>query len=289
MHILSWNIQSGRGSDNVLDLERVVSSIKDMQYPDGGTVDVVCLQEVALGFPGVTGGEEMDQPSILAALFPQHYVCFRPAVDVAAEPGNRFERWQFGCMVISRYPIVQVFNHLLTLRGISDKGMQRQALEVLVAAPGGTLRIVTTHLEFNSASCRSHQLEQLRRLQNEHLPIQATTRHVSRDFPYVAFDRSKQVVVCGDFNLLPDSAEYARMIETTDACPGLIDAWRQLRPEEPHAATCGWADPVQWPQGPHCRDYFFVSSQLCNRLRWVGVDVDVRASDHQPIALILDL
>ncbi len=290
MNLLSWNIQAGRGPDGVHSLERIARAIAERRFPDGRGADVICLQEVARRFPDLTDGIEADQAAALHGLLPGYRPVFRPAVDLAFADDPGPERRQFGCMVLSRYPVIQVFNHLLTQKGVSMKGMQRQALEVVVAAPGGALRVMTTHLEFNSQECRVHQLAQLRALQEE---VAARAMQPSRKAggagPYAVVERPGELVLCGDFNFLPDSEEYAGLLLPPLGHGGAFaDAWRRLRPAEPHASTCGWDDPEQWPQGPHCRDFFFVAGGLASRLKWVDVDIDARASDHQPILLALD-
>jgi len=285
MRILSWNIQAGLGPDNVISLERIANAIRACRYPDGGQADVICLQEVTRGFPDLTQGREIDQPAALEYLFPDHHAVFRPAVDLAPVGAATLARWQFGCMILSRHPVSQVFNHLLTQRGIGGKGMQRQALETIIEAPAGPLRIVTTHLEFNSPECRLNQAAQLKALQHEAVPGVPILRMT----PYAAQPRPAGLILCGDFNLLADSPEYRMLVNNDpDTGAGLTDAWRRLHPNEPHAGTCGWADPAQWPQGPHCRDFFFVNHDAHTRLSWIGVDQEVRASDHQPVLLMLD-
>ncbi|WP_445503647.1 hypothetical protein [Microvirga sp. G4-2] len=41
------------------------------------------------------------------------------------------------------------------------------------------------------------------------------------------------------------------------------------------------------PQGPHCRDYIFVSENMAGRITDMRVDVETTASDHQPVAITL--
>lgn len=289
MNLLSWNIQAGRGQDGVNSLERIARIIAEHRFPDGSSADVICLQEVARRFPDVTGGIDVDQAAMLGRLLPGYRPIFRPAVDLAFPDDSEPARRQFGCMILSRYPVIQVFNHLLTQRGVSAKGMQRQALEAVVAAPGGTLRVMTTHLEFNSQECRVHQVGQLKALQEEAAARTMAPRgDAGRASPYTVMERPPELVLCGDFNFLPDSAEYDALLQPLALGAHFMDAWKCLRPDEAHASTCGWDDPEQWPQGPHCRDFFFVAGDLAKRLSWTEADTDARASDHQPILLAIE-
>ena len=67
----------------------------------------------------------------------------------------------------------------------------------------------------------------------------------------------------------------------------LHDAWRVCHDKRPHDPTCGLFDHQQWPEGGHCRDYFFVTSDLAARVESVDVALDTTASDHQPVRLLL--
>ncbi|GIT07626.1 MAG: hypothetical protein CM1200mP30_12560 [Pseudomonadota bacterium] len=58
---------------------------------------------------------------------------------------------------------------------------------------------------------------------------------------------------------------------------------------KPHTPTCGIFDLKQWKKGPHCRDYFFLSQSLVQKIKQVSVNIETDASDHQPIRLVLDV
>jgi endonuclease/exonuclease/phosphatase family metal-dependent hydrolase len=91
-------------------------------------------------------------------------------------------------------------------------------------------------------------------------------------------------VLCGDFNVEPGAPEYRRL-----TAPGrgaaLSDAWTVARPGQPHPPTCGVHDHAQWPQGAHCRDYFFCSRDVAARIEAFEFDAHTNASDHQPLLL----
>ena len=70
--------------------------------------------------------------------------------------------------------------------------------------------------------------------------------------------------------------------------PIITDAWTSLYPDRPHAPTCGIFDREQWPQGPHCRDFFFAAGPLAGAIRNLAVNLESDASDHQPLCLDLD-
>jgi endonuclease/exonuclease/phosphatase family metal-dependent hydrolase len=286
LRLVSWNIQCGKGVDGRFDLGRIVDTA--MRLADA---DVLCFQEVAVNFPSLDGGAGEDQPARLGALLPQHRVVFRPAVDMYGTPPGDQHRG-FGNVILSRLPVLQVFNHLLPRP--AERGghsMQRHALEIVVAAPFGPLRIVATHLEYYSSAHRVAQVERLRWLHQEasqraHRP----DRPDEDDGPYRIVPRPPSSVLCGDFNVEPTDPLYAALVApfADGVTPAWRDAWTVARPAgTPHDPTCGIADKEQWPDGPHCRDFFFVTEDMAPRVVAVAVDTATTASDHQPIALTL--
>ena len=276
--ILSWNIQSGRSAGGHVDLARTVSVIKALE-----PADVICLQEVAR-FDPHWDGTGADQVAEIAAGFVDYQAFFGPAYDrqVPGAPG----RHAFGNLLLSRLPVLQVFAHPLPQRPFPNvSSMPRQALEVVVDTEGGPLRVLTTHLEYTDPRPRLLQIDRLRELM---LDSRAVAGAPDRPDPYGPWPRPPETLVCGDFNMRPDSAEYARLLAAgSEGAPTLIDAWRAANPEEAHPPTAGVFDRKQWPQGPLCCDFFFVSESLRVGVKAVTVDAETDASDHQPLCLHL--
>jgi endonuclease/exonuclease/phosphatase family metal-dependent hydrolase len=264
--VVTWNIQNGRGCDGVVDLARIARVIKGM-----GEVDVVCLQEVARNDPEYESGA--DQVAKLAKIFAGYEGRFGAALNRA---GNR----QYGNLVLSRLPIVQSFNHLLP-DPPAEKHMQRQATEVVVQTAAGPLRVMTAHLEFYAARNRAVQIARLRELQAEAEANQASPPKPDSS-PYDAVPRPAPLVLCGDFNLLPDDSDYRALF-----VPPLTDAWRHARKGEPHPSTTGLHDRKQWPMGGHCRNYFAATADVAARIHSIEMDAATDASDHQPLRLVL--
>lgn len=284
MEIVSWNIQSGRGADGVVDLKRIASAVQAM-----GDHDVVCFQEVARYIPEVDRGAGADQVKLLAEAFPRHEAIFGAPVDRAGDMTGR--RRQFGNLVLSRLPVVQAFRHQLPLP--PDPGarhMPRQALEVVVSTKVGGLRVVTTHLEYYSTVHREAQVERLRALHAEVWEGLQDAPPKPDDGPFAPMPRPASAVLCGDFNFVPDEPPYSRLVAGLEAgAPAFRDAWRARRPDRPHDPTCGVFDREQWKEGPHCRDFFFVTEDLADRLSVIEVNLETNASDHQPVRLVLNL
>jgi endonuclease/exonuclease/phosphatase family metal-dependent hydrolase len=265
--ILTWNIQNGKGCDGVTDLGRIARVARAL-----GEADVLCFQEVSRNDPAIAGGA--DQVRELEALFPGYRPIFGPAL-------SRNER-QYGNLLLSRLPVLQAFNHLLPHPAAGGiKHMQRQAIEAVVQAPSGPLRVVTTHLEYYSASHRAAQIERLRALQAE-VQANAAAPAAPAPSPYDAVPRPASLVLCGDLNFLPSGQECTQLF-----APPLVDAWSFFRKGEPHPPSTGLFDRAQWPIGGHCRDYFAVTGDVARRIASLEVDLGTDASDHQPLQLTL--
>ncbi len=282
MRVLSWNVQCARGVDDVIDVARIADVIREWADPD-----VICLQEVARHMGDIDGGEGADQLAQLSAQFPGYTALFGSAIERRAAGSGRWS--SFGNLILSRLPVIQVFRHMLPQPpepGI--KQMPRQATEAIVLMREKPIRVLTTHLEYHSERQRCAQTERLRILHSEICGQAQCTPLTSGTGPYASSPRPPQAVICGDFNFLPEDAAYRTMTgEFGDATTSLIDAWRCVRGTQPHPSTCGVFDRVQWTEGPHCRDYFFVSEDLSGRVADVAVNGVTEASDHQPMLLEL--
>lgn len=274
--ILSWNIQFGLGVDGTVDLPRIARVAKAM-----GDADVVCFQEVSAGYDIFDRGE--NQAKALAALYPGYEAIFIPAVDRAGTPRKRF-----GNMILSKLAVLDVVSHALPRPADSRViHMQRQALEVIVAIGDRALRVVTTHVEYHSLTQRLAQATRLAALEAEWHEA-AANMPPSGKGPYGTLPAIDGTVLCGDFNFPADETSYAAITARATGGGQLIDAWPALYGAKPHDPTCGVHDHVQWKQGAHARDFFFVSAGLQSRLRRLVVDTATDASDHQPLLLTLD-
>jgi len=281
MEILTWNIQAARGVDGIVDVDRIAGVIAAPGVPD-----VICLQEVAQRFPELDGGQGADQVAAFAQRFPGHEAFFGAAIDRC---NGAAPRRRFGNLVLARPPLQQCFAHPLPQppeAGI--RHMPRQATEVVVRDGGGALRIVTLHLEYHARSHRAAQVERLLALHREVCGHAARPPLADDDGPYAAAPRPVSAVICGDFNFETGDPEYAAMLDDgADPAAGLADAWVQRHGPGSHRPTCGVHDHVQWTQGPHCRDFFFVTRDLLPRIEAVEVDEATDASDHQPVRMRL--
>lgn len=276
MKLVTWNIQWGLGCDGKVDLKRIVETAKALS-----DADVFCFQEISHGFAPHDGNE--DQPALLSNLLPGYTPIFRPAVERKDADGRQ---QVFGNMILSRLPVLEITSHMLPWPATECRSMQRQALEVIVEADLGPVRVTTCHLEYHAVEHRQAQVEHIR---NVHENNEKRGRLSYRDTsagPYRSLPAPLGSIICGDFNLSPDDPLHAEMRKPfTSGVPTFMDAWMVKHGDAPHAPTTGVADFKQWPQGPHCRDYIFVTENLVNRITDLRVDVETTASDHQPVAI----
>ena len=282
MKLVTWNTQWARGCDGRVDPARIVKAARSL-----ADFDVLCMQEVACNFPGLAGSAGEDQFAILGELLPGYSSIRAPAIQVSA-PGGGWR--QFGNAIFTRLPVLQVFRHLLPWPAdASVPNMQRSAVEAVVQARSGPLRVTTTHLEYYSMKQRAAQVERLRELQAEaaghaNEPI----RPEKQGSPFAPAPRPASGILTGDFNFRPEDPLHARMQSAIGpGVPAYRDAWEVRHPGRPHDPTLGLFDKQQWPEPPFCCDFIFVTEDLAPRVEQVAVDATTDASDHQPVLLVL--
>lgn len=281
MKLLTWNIQWGRGTDGRVDLARMATVARALEP------DILCLQEVAVNHPDLPGGASMNQPSWLSGLFLGYESAYAIGSDL---PDGRGGRRQFGNLILSRLPMLQVFRHQLPWPADPTvPSMPRVVLEAVIAAadfPGGALRVLTTHLEYYSAMQRRAQLAALRDICDAgwHQAIQPRPA-TETDPPFAVLPRGEGCVLCGDFNSPADAPERA-ILGAKCAAPALQDAWLLAHGAVPPAPTFGVHD-RRFLVGPACYDSFYISANIADRVSDVWVDDLSVASDHQPVLLTL--
>lgn len=288
MKLVSYNIQFGLGLDGRYDPARIAANLAG--------ADIVALQEVTRGF---FRNGHADMVADLAPLFSGHFQRFAPSCDVALEAGFDGEgraverRFQFGNMILSRYPIL-ASRMLLLPRGrtVERMNMQRCALETVIAAPSGPLRVYSLHLDHVSADERLAQIAFLKeRLSGFSFEGGALTG--AREYGMADPPLPEDYVVLGDFNMLPESIEYDAMAGR--ATPGFgrplrhdcpVDALARLGGLSPEAHS--WM--MSTDEGPITAlfDYAFVHCNLVPRLKNAFIDAQAEGSDHFPLWLELE-
>ena len=281
MNLITWNIQSCRGCDGRVDPKRIIDVCRGM-----ADFDVLCLQEVARNYPDLPGSSGEDQFDLLERLLPGFTAAKGIAVDVLGMGGKRR---QFGNLILTRYPLLQVFAHLLPCPAEpAVPSMQRVALEAVLAAPDGPVRVTTTHLEYYSETQRRQQVNRLRELHAEACAHSRDGNHVRKEGgPFETMPRPASAILTADFNFRADDPLHARVVAPfSDATPAYRDAWQMRHGDRPQDHTIGVHDHEQWPAAFAC-DFIFLSEDIAGRVEDIAVNLDTDASDHQPVLLRL--
>ncbi|CCM77788.1 endonuclease/exonuclease/phosphatase family protein [Rhizobium mesoamericanum] len=286
MKFASYNIQYGFGLDGIYDLDRIVASLEG--------ADIIALQEVTRGF---VRNDYADMVADLAGLFPNHFWVYGPACDLHVEEAEegwptRGTRFQFGNMVLSRWPILSTRTLLLPRsRTISKINLQRGATEAVIETPSGGLRVYSVHLDHVSNDERSRQLAHLKERINAFVSEGSSVTGAA-EFDISDPPLPENYIVMGDFNMTPESPEYCIFSGASDGYYGRvqrigtpIDAFAVLKAYTP--GSYSWMDPKDHSKRMHL-DYCFVSCGLADRLKSVKIDTNSVGSDHFPVWVEID-
>ncbi len=281
MKFASYNIQYGFGLDGIYDLGRIADSLEG--------ADVIALQEVTRGSES---NDFADMVADLAALFPDYFWVYGAPFDLHVAAGEsgfppRGTRFQFGNMILSRFPILSSRTHLLPRsRTVSKLNLQRGATEALIDIPNRPLRVYSVHLDHVSVDERIAQIRHLNdRINGFRLEGGAVSGAGELDFEELPLP--EDYVVMGDFNMVPESPEYCALAGAKDGYYGRVprigtpvDALAAL--DGYHPKGYSWMDPKDHGKRMHL-DYCFVSGGLAGSLKAAHVDTDSVGSDHFPV------
>ncbi len=275
MRIASWNIQCGLGCDGQRDFRRIADFLSSWS-----SADVICLQEVCRYIPDYTTAGEEDQLAVLKGLFPDYKTVWGPGMHWRQPEAPPQE---FGNLTLVRGEVLDYRLHVLPRPpGNGFKQMPRVAVETVLAAGGERVTLLNTHLAYYNSAERMLQLDYLGQFlqwQQQNIVHPAWPGTGS----WADLHRAAKTVLCGDCNFTTDSGDYSRMVEN-----GWLDAWKLLHPGAEHEVTCGCHDDDIWPDGPHCRDYFWLSTDVAPHAGGCRVDTECMYSDHQPLELTLN-
>ncbi|PXX15626.1 endonuclease/exonuclease/phosphatase family metal-dependent hydrolase [Nitrosomonas ureae] len=278
MKLLSWNIQWGRGMDGRVDLARIIRTIRQI-----GEFDVICLQEVAVNFPGLPGSRGENQVTELSAQLPGYTAIYGAATDVPDSFGGRS---QFGNAIFTRLPVGQIWRHLLPWQAeLTTPSMQRVLVEaVITTTEAGLLRVMTTHLEYYSHHQRQVQIDAIRHLHCEaHTLSQRKFLTGERGGAFEVFPRPMEAILCGDLNFPATAPELAQILAPfNNDTLNFHDTWSVLNPGINHAPTVG-IHPVDFVDRAECYDFVLITDGLVKHLKIHGIDAETAASDHQPV------
>jgi endonuclease/exonuclease/phosphatase family metal-dependent hydrolase len=298
----TYNIHYGVGLDGRCDLERIARAVRD--------ADVIGLQEVDRHW--ARSGDQ-DQLARLGELLPGRGLAWGPNVDVlktAADgsPTPPHVRRQFGNLILSKFPIVSVRNHLLPRYGAAAAmDMQRGALEAVILAPGRPLRVYCTHLCHLSESQREIQARFLIDVHERATREGPVLSGVHPADPSWSQEKAlppmpAEAVILGDFNAEPGSKAYAvlvgdetRRFGTLTRCGGFVDAWRAAGHRDGAPGSEGSLVPgatsLNYAAAKTGRriDFCFVSQPLATCVRSARVVTDADGSDHLPLIVAVEV
>jgi endonuclease/exonuclease/phosphatase family metal-dependent hydrolase len=196
LRVMAYNIHSGIGMDNVLDLARTADEIR-AHHPD-----VVGLEEVDVNW--ATRSDYVDEAQGLAKLLHMH-VFFAPIYDLAPDRPGAPDR-QFGVAVLSKLPVLSTENHEITRLSTQDPNPVPALApgfgEVVVNDHGVKVHVYVTHLDYRADPA-------VRVLQV------ADTLSILDEDP-----AGEPQVLIGDLNAGPGAAELAPLLAR------MHDTWR---------------------------------------------------------------
>lgn len=228
IRVMTYNIHHAEGLDGKLDLERIAALIKSER------ADIVALQEVD---KGTQRTKRLDFPALLSRLTGMTCVFSN---NLALQGG------EYGNTILTRFPIKTVTN--LHFRKLKE-GEQRGLLQTTLDVNGQPLLFMGTHLD--------HRSDDAERLSS-----------VAEICSLLAVDKRTPIILCGDFNDVPDSKMYRALAEV------LVDSWR-LAGKGP--------GPTIPSEKPNKRiDYVWVSKNSPFKAikAWTPA---TKASDHLPV------
>lgn len=284
MNILTWNIQATKGCDGRFDLNRIVSHIK--QY---GELDIICLQEISRNIPDLNSD---DQSTLIAEYFPNHAPVWGPGFSAPNAQSNNSE---FGNLTLARRRLlVNSRVHILPSPAVKELQMTRTMVETIIrtdaSVAADNISLFNTHLAFHSSMERVQQLQRLTQLRDQVMTKAGSDLASGLWGPYNYEHSCSAVILCGDLNTGLDTDEYNDHIANRQ----WVDCWT-AQPDagagthKKRLPTCGCFDSSQWPEGAHTRDFFLASDNISDKVVRVDVDVDVDASDHQPVFMEISL
>ena len=225
--VMTYNIHHGEGIDNRIDLPRIAALIKREK------ADIVALQEVDKGVTRTSGRDltaELAKLTGFTGVFSNNF---------------HYQGGEYGNAILTRFPVLEQINtHYKMLHTNEQRGVLQLVLEVR----GKKVLFLCTHIDY-------HPEEEERLLNVSELKS-------------LLMGREKMpMIVCGDFNCVPESQTHAKMKEF------LSDSWELV----------GRGPGLTIPTAkPNIRiDYIWVNKDLVqpNKL-WVPKTI---ASDHLPV------
>jgi endonuclease/exonuclease/phosphatase family metal-dependent hydrolase len=228
--VMTYNIHHGEGTDGKVDLNRIAEVILTQR------ADIVALQEVDRG---VERTGRRDLIAELASLTGMNYA-FGKNID--------YQGGDYGNAVLTRFQILKQQNHHYKM---IRPGEQRGLLKALLTLEGKQLLLLNTHLDYRRDDAeRLSNMDEIKEILEQH--------------------KGMRVILCGDFNDIPDSRTHRKARET------FVDVWGRVGKGE------GLTYSSTQPQKRI--DYIFAKKEraVAPIRAWV---VESNGSDHLPVVV----
>ncbi len=173
---MTFNIHHGKGTDNKLDLKRIMEVIKNSK------ADIIGLNEVDKVFS--KRSDFLDQIAYLAEHL-EMYAAFGATFTLKSRQTNK--RRQYGNALLSRYPIQSKQNHLFDFYAGILEG--RGLLDVTLQLDTYQLNVMVTHLSLNPLLHKKQTNYIIKMVNQKHVPA----------------------IVLGDWNMRPKSTAWQKM------------------------------------------------------------------------------
>lgn len=243
--VMSFNIAHGLGMDGIVDLEKTAEVIED------SCATIIALQEVDRYFSARSSF--VDQAEWLSERLGM-YAAYGANMNFAPEDSERPNR-QYGNVILSKYPIKYVENHLLTqVYCPFGNNEQRGILETVIEVDGIYLSVFNTHLALKD--------NELAASIDEILEITGKSR-----FPRI---------IAGDFNASSSNVHMQKLNKH------FRDAFLKMKRGDAYTYPAPYVDKetaeVFWPATRI--DYIFSDSDV--EVVQVAV-IETAVSDHLPV------
>lgn len=262
-----------------MDFSRTLQHIESL-----GDFDVICLQELARNMVEYCIPGQSDHLLMTQQFFKEHQAVWGSGFSWPAAEGDGDSRQEFGNVSLVKSGLLDFRVHQLPRPATPAKmQMQRVAVETVIDSESGPVSVINTHLAFHDDNENQQQLAHLNQLEQERAAHHREPKRVGSGTYQEGFLAAARML-CGDFNFTPDTSQYRYQVDMN-----WMDAWHLRHGDLVHPPTCGIFDTAQWPQGGHCRDFFWLSPELQILPVEISVDTDCNLSDHQPVMLEISI
>jgi endonuclease/exonuclease/phosphatase family metal-dependent hydrolase len=238
LRVMTYNIHHARGMDDHVDPIRVGAVLENYK------ADVVGLQEVDRF---VERSQRRDLTDEIAKASGLSYAVFGKNID--------HQGGDYGNAILSRYPILESYNHHLTML---RPGEQRGILWAKIKTPSGPIWFASTHIDY-----RRENEERISNVK-EFLAMSEVKKKAEPGTP---------LIIVGDFNDFPDT-EVHKLMKS-----GFRDSWEMVGKGKGFTYSS-----VE----PRSRiDYIYLRQGDALQPKSMSIPA-TEASDHSPLGAVLE-